>query len=252
MTAAAATPSVAAGIVLEAAGISCSFANAHSRFTLLLDRLALTQGDRVAVTGPSGCGKSTLLGLLALALRPDPASHEGGRLRLGGENVLALWRRGAGDRLAELRGQEIGFVPQTAGLLPFLSLRENILLCQRICGRMAPRFAADLADWLGIGDLLDRLPSQVSVGQRQRAAVARALAHQPRLVFADEPTASVHPAQAEEIFALLVHVAHHLGITLMIATHDAARAEAAGFHIVPCRADARLPLTRFSYPEAEP
>ncbi len=257
------------GLLLEASGISHSFVNAGGRFTLVVERFLLAARERVAVVGPSGCGKSTLLGLLGLALPPDPPSHgqashgqsshgqsshgqaaprEPGRLCLDGQDALALWRRRAGDRLAELRGEAIGFVPQTGGLLPFLTLRENILLCQRITGRLAPRFVADLAACLGIAAQLESLPAQVAVGQRQRAAVARALAHRPRLLLADEPTASVHPTQADQILDLLSYVAERTGAGLVIATHDAARATAAGFRLAPCRPDATEPLTRLAYP----
>ena len=232
-------PAGAPSALLAARGLSRSFAAGTSRFTLTVDTISLYAGDCVAVAGPSGCGKSTLLGLLALALAPDPRPAPQSRLVLAGQDALALWRKRDGDGLARLRAGALGFVPQTAALLPFLSLRANILLPQQIIGRPDPDFAADLAAWLRIDDILDRRPSQVSVGQRQRAAVARALAHRPPLVLADEPTASVHPAQADEILDLLTHVVRHTGAALMITTHDADRAAASGFSIAPCIFDDR-------------
>ncbi len=240
-------PAAASPTLLAVRGLSRSFSAGASRFTLTVEDLSLQAGAFVAVVGPSGCGKSTLLGLLALALAPDPHITPGSRLVLTGQDALALWRKGDADGLARLRARAVGFVPQTAALLPFLSLRDNILLPQQIIGRPDPIFADRLAEWLRIDDILDRRPGQVSVGQRQRAAVARALVHRPKLVLADEPTASVHPTQADEILDLLVHVVRHTGAALMISTHDPERAAEAGYSIAPCRPDAHAASTRFGW-----
>ena len=206
--------------------------------------MVVEAGQRVAVVGPSGCGKSTLLAILALALRPDG----GDELALAGADALGLWQRADGDGLAALRSRHVGFVPQTGSLLPFLSLRDNILLPQQLQSRPDTARVQALADALGIAGVLHRMPAQVSVGQRQRAAVARALAHRPGIVLADEPTASVHPSQADEILSLLTHAAEQDGVALVISTHDAARAEASGYAIAPCQTDAGAALTRFSWP----
>lgn len=229
---------------LRAEGIGRSFAAAGSRFTLLVEHFEVACEARVAVVGPSGCGKSTLLALLALALRPD----EGNALTLASTDALALWRAGHGDALAALRARHVGFVPQTAALLPFLSLRNNITLPQRILARPDVGRVAALAECLGIASILDRMPAAVSVGQRQRAAVARALAHRPSVILADEPTASVHPAQADEVLDLLTRTAAEDGAALVITTHDAARALAAGYAIASCRPDADTAQTRFCWP----
>jgi putative ABC transport system ATP-binding protein len=229
---------------LRAERVSRSIAAGGSRFTLHIERFEVAQGARVAVVGPSGCGKSTLFALLALALRPDA----GDALMLAGVDALALWRAGQGDALAALRGRSVGFVPQTGALLPFLSLHDNILLPQRIAARPDPARVSALAERLGIAAVLERRPAAVSVGQRQRAAIARALAHRPAVVLADEPTASVHPAQADEILDLLTRTATEDGAALVIATHDAARARAAGYAIAPGRPDADAAQTRFCWP----
>ena len=229
---------------LQVIHVNRSVAAAGSRFTLHIDRFDVNQGDRVAVVGPSGCGKSTMLALLSLALRPD----NGDRLALAGTDALALWRQNRGDSLAALRAGSIGFVPQTGALLPFLTLGENILLPQRILNRREPRRAAELAERLGIAAILGRKPGAVSVGQRQRAAVARALAHRPAIVLADEPTASVHPAQADDILALLIDSATEDGAAVVITTHDAPRAAAAGYAIAPCAPDEDGVQTRFRWP----
>ena len=229
---------------LRAERVSRSVAAAGSRFTLLIERFEIAPGSQVAVVGPSGCGKSTLLALLALALRPDA----GEVLMLAGTDALALWRANQGDALAALRARSVGFVPQTGALLPFLSLRDNILLPQRILNRPDAARVVALAKRLGILAILDRMPAAVSVGQRQRAAIARALAHRPSVVLADEPTASVHPAQADDILGLLTQTTAEDGAALVISTHDAARALAAGYAIAPCQPDADAVQTRFCWP----
>ena len=229
---------------LHAEAVGRSVGVAGSRFSLRVDRFTLQPGARVAVVGPSGCGKSTLLGLLALALRPDQA----GTLAVAGSDAMALWRTEAADALSALRSRCIGFVPQTGALLPFLTLRANIALPQLIGGNSDPRWAAQLAERLGIAAVLDRMPHAVSVGQRQRAAIARALVHRPALILADEPTASVHPAQADAVLALLSEAAAEQGTALVITTHDAARADAAGFDLAPCDPAAGADATRIAYP----
>jgi putative ABC transport system ATP-binding protein len=234
--------------MIDARRLSRSYTGAGSRFTLALDALTLPQGAFVAVAGPSGCGKSTLLGLLALALAPDPAPAHDDVLRLDGQDALAMWRRNDANALATLRARTMGFVPQTSALLPFLTLRDNILLPQQIIGRVNVKFAETLANWLRIDDILHRRPAQVSVGQRQRAAIARALAHRPSVVLADEPTASVHPTQADEILGILTHVVRHTGAALIISTHDPARAQAAGFSLAPCQPDPHAARTTFRWP----
>jgi putative ABC transport system ATP-binding protein len=231
-------------VILQAEGLVRRFSSGSAGFTLVVEAVSLEAGALTAAVGPSGCGKSTLLGLLALALRPDTT----GILRLRGHDAAALWRGHRLDALTQLRASLIGFVPQTSSLLPFLDLRANIALPQRILGRPDPRWLALLTERLGIAHLLNRRPSQVSVGQRQRAAVARALSHRPPLVLADEPTASVHPAQASDILGLLADMARDSGTSLLITTHDADRAAAAGFAIAPCSVDSSAEVTHFRFP----
>lgn len=216
-------------------------------FSLLIDRLALRPGERIVVTGPSGCGKSTLLALLAGALRPDEGC---GRLLLLDGDLLALWRNGRLDALATLRAASIGFVPQTASLLPFLTLRDNIGLPLAILGRPDSARVTALARQLGLEDQLGHFPAQLSVGQRQRAAIARALVHRPAIVLADEPTASVHPAQADAILALLTEEAARVEAAIILVSHDGVRAEASGYAPAPCRPEAGAAVTHFAHPPA--
>lgn len=216
-----------------------------ARFVLEVPSLVLGAGQGLALVGPSGAGKSTTLDLAALALAPDRAA----RLVVAGVDAAALWARGAPDALAALRAQAVGYVLQTGGLLPFLTVVENITLPQRLAGRRDPRRIAHLAERLGIAAELAKRPAALSVGQRQRAAIARALAHRPAFVVADEPTAALHPELAAEVFGLLVGACAEDGAALLVATHDANEARRAGLvlrRVVPIAGEAR------SIVEAEP
>jgi putative ABC transport system ATP-binding protein len=202
--------------LLAAEGVQRTRREGGARFTLRVPSLALRPGQRVALVGPSGAGKSTLLLLLALALQPDAAE----RFEIAGEDAAALWRGGAEARLARLRARAIGIVPQAGGLIPSLPVGENILLTQALSGRHDTRHARRVAEALGVEALWHRATAGLSAGQRQRVAIARALAHRPALLLADEPTAAVHPALADEILALLLREAEAEGAALVLATHD--------------------------------
>jgi putative ABC transport system ATP-binding protein len=197
-----------------------SYEASGSRFELLVEELDIAPGTVLAVTGPSGSGKSTLLDMLALALRPDDATTFTFGPPPSGHDVMKLWREGRHDALARLRASHCGYVLQTGGLLPFLTVFGNIALTQRIAGRVDRAYVETLASRLGIAAQLGKRPAQLSVGQRQRVAIARALAHRPQIVLADEPTASVHPALGAEIAALLVAETRAAGAALVVATHD--------------------------------
>lgn len=213
--------------LLAVEGLARTRREGGARFTLRVPSLLLAPGERVAVVGPSGSGKSTLLLLLALALAPDAAA----RFEFAGEDAAALWRAGAEARLARLRARRIGIVPQAGGLIPSLSVGENILLTQALAGRQDGRHARRLAEALGVLPLWHRTPAGLSAGQRQRVAIARALAHRPSLILADEPTAAVHPSLAGEILSLLLSEAAAEGAALVFATHDW---EAVARHSLPC------------------
>ena len=202
--------------LLVVEGLSRTRREGGARFTLSVPGLTLRPAEQFALVGPSGAGKSSLLLLLSLALAPDAAT----RFDLAGEDVAALWRSGAEGRLARLRARRIGIVPQSGGLIPSLPVGENILLTQALAGAHDTRYARRLADALGVEALWHRGTAGLSAGQRQRVAIARALAHRPALLLADEPTAAVHPALAEEILGLLRAEAASEGAALIIATHD--------------------------------
>jgi putative ABC transport system ATP-binding protein len=205
-------------------------------FRLDVPDLVVPQAGRVALLGPSGSGKSTLLDMLALAMRPDDAACF--RLWNGGRehDIMPMWRRAAG--LDRLRARHIGYVLQTGGLIPFVSVRDNIALPGMISGHAEPRRAAALARQLGIEAELDKLPATLSVGQRQRAAIARALVHRPELVLADEPTSALDPLMAREVMQLLLDETEAAGAALVVASHDYDAIEhfrlpAIGFSVAP-------------------
>jgi putative ABC transport system ATP-binding protein len=202
-------------------------------FILKVPELIIRRGEKVALVGFSGCGKSTLLDLLAMVLRPDKAQDfrfftEKGR----GLNVMDAWRRKTLDSLAQARMMHIGYVLQTGGLFPFLSVRENIGISRRGLGLSLKDAVEGIADRLDIGRHLDKLPGQLSVGERQRVAIARAMAHRPSVVLADEPIASLDPMNAENIMNLFTTLTDEYGLTLIMATHDWVRLGGRGFRKV--------------------
>jgi putative ABC transport system ATP-binding protein len=194
----------------------------ESVFELHVPRFTVRPGQMVAVIGESGCGKSTLLDTLALVMAPTRV----GRFEITSESqsacdVAALWARDDEDALSALRRDLFGYVLQTGGLLPFLSVRQNICLPARIKGGdiSASRLDA-LAGRLGVAGCLDRMPVALSIGQRQRVAILRALAHQPRLVLADEPTAAVDKARARAIMDDMHRLARDEAVAVVVVTHD--------------------------------
>ena len=163
------------------------------RYSLVIPALHLGAGEQLAIVGPSGCGKSTLLDLLALVLAPDQV----GRFEFNQLDIGGLWRANQQSTLAGLRSRHLGYVLQTGGLLGFLDVRSNIALSRQLLGLKDDGSVARLAAQLQISDQLAKKPGALSVGQRQRVSCARALAHAPQLVLADEPTASLDPLNAE-------------------------------------------------------
>lgn len=205
------------------------------RYSLVIPALALRAGEQVAIVGPSGCGKSTLLDLLALVLAPDQV----GQFEFNRQDIAGLWRADKQSTLAALRSEHLGYVLQTGGLLGFLDVRGNIALSRQLLGLKDDGSVARLAEQLEIGDQLAKKPAALSVGQRQRVSCARALAHAPQLVLADEPTASLDPLNAKRVMhALLAQAGKHRA-ACVIATHDEPLARASGLQVrrISCRRD---------------
>ena len=190
---------------------------AGTSFTLRVPSLALHGGDFVAFVGESGCGKTTLLDLLGLILPPTSAVRFDLQFHdTPPESVAGTSER----RLAELRRRHLGYVLQSGGLLPFLTVGENILLSRRMNGFGNPAEAKLLAEQLGILGQWKKKPAFLSGGQRQRVAIARALAHAPAVLLADEPTGAVDRVTAGEIRNLLQAAARARGATVLVVTHD--------------------------------
>ena len=183
--------------------------------------LTLDAGAFVAVVGPSGCGKSTLLHLCGAMDRPTA-----GEVRLEGRSLAAL----DDDALARLRRERVGFVFQFFNLLPTLTVAENIGLPLLLAGRGPSASLARAGEWaerVGISHRLDHAPAQLSGGEAQRAAIARAVVHEPALLVADEPTGNLDSGNGRRILDLLQDVNRRSGAALLLATHDAAVAAAA-------------------------
>jgi putative ABC transport system ATP-binding protein len=183
--------------------------------------LAIAPGEFVAIMGPSGSGKSTLLNVLGALDRPDA-----GRYRLGSDEVGEL----DDDAASALRNRRIGFVFQSFHLLPRLTVLENVLLPQRYAlsaDADAPARALALLQRIGLGSRLDHRPGELSGGQLQRAAIARALLNQPALLLADEPTGNLDSKSAIDVMTLLTEL-NAGGQTLVMVTHDPEIAARAG------------------------
>src|SRR5712691_11505485 len=182
--------------------------------------LTVSQSEFVALMGPSGCGKSTLLNLVAGLDTPDE-----GDIAVAGEPVTGR----SEDDLARLRRRHIGIIFQFFNLLEGMTVLENVALPAVIAGsrrRMAETRASDLLDLLGIGDKAAAVPGVLSGGQRQRLSIARALANEPTLLLADEPTGALDSEGGAEVIELLSRL-HACGQTIVLVTHDADVAAAA-------------------------
>lgn len=183
--------------------------------------LHIASGEFVAIMGPSGSGKSTLLNVLGALDRPDQ-----GRYLLNQEEISAM----NDDTASDIRNRSIGFVFQSFHLLPRLSVLENVLLPQRYSNSpdaQAETRARQLLDRIGLAKRMDHKPGELSGGQLQRAAIARALLNQPALLLADEPTGNLDSKSAADVLGLLAEL-HAGGQTLVLVTHDpavAARAQ---------------------------
>lgn len=192
-----------------------------AEFRLVVPKLHIGMGEKIALVGPSGCGKSTLLDILALVLSPSNVDEfKFNPMNGDTRDVARYWSRNRLNRLSELRKHHIGYVLQTGGLLPFITVRHNIGISCRLLSLQAKRRVESIASKLGIRRHLDKLPGMLSVGERQRVAIARALIHRPSIIIADEPTASLDPRTAERIMNLMLELTDELGLTLIIASHD--------------------------------
>lgn len=174
--------------------------------------LHIPAGEKVFLCGPSGAGKTTLMYTLAGLEAPQQ-----GKVLIGGEDIYALNLR----RRALLRNKTMGFIFQNYMLMPELTALENASLATAIAGREATEQVSALLDRVGLGDRLHHLPNELSGGEQQRVAIARALAHNPSIIFADEPTGNLDSRNGKQILDLLFELADEGKKTLVIVTHDA-------------------------------
>jgi putative ABC transport system ATP-binding protein len=201
--------------ILEAEDVVKDY-ETRSVTTRALDHLSLAieSGEFTAVAGPSGCGKTTLLNVLGTLDTPTE-----GRALVEGQDVSELREIERSD----LRLRKIGFIFQAFNLVPVLTATENVefvLLLQGISARERRERARSVLEELGLGDLLDKRPTEMSGGQQQRVAVARAIASTPRIVLADEPTANLDSHTAASLLDLMVSLNEERGMTFLFSTHD--------------------------------
>jgi len=173
--------------------------------------LHIEKGEMVAIMGPSGSGKSTLLNLIGLLDRPTLGSY-----KLEDKEVSKL---SSGEQ-SKVRGQKIGFIFQSFNLLPYLSALGNVELGQKYAGRLNKKSAMEALNRVGLTDRISHKPSELSGGEQQRVAVARALAKNPQIVLADEPTGNLDSHSSKEIMAILINLHAEHKITLVMITHD--------------------------------
>jgi lipoprotein-releasing system ATP-binding protein len=234
----------AGGHLLEATGLSKRYVDGPTEVQVLdgLD-LAIAPGERVAIVGESGVGKSTLLHLLGALDRPSA-----GRLLVSGIDVFAQDE----EALAAFRNREIGFVFQFHQLLPDFTALENVVLPAMIAREPqgpARARARDLLERVGLGDRIAHRPGELSGGEQQRVAVARAVMRRPRLLLADEPTGNLDPETGEKVTSVLLDLNREVGAALVVVTHNdrlaaamarTLRLEGGRVHEEPGRTIARL------------
>jgi putative ABC transport system ATP-binding protein len=205
---------VRGGLPISVRDVSRTFGSGASAVHAVRDvSLEIATGEFVAIVGRSGSGKTTLLNLIAALDQPDRGS-----VFIGEDEVSAFGEA----ELTELRRHTLGFVFQSFGLLPLLSAAENVEIALRIAGaglRERSERTRELLEQVGLKRRADHRPYELSGGEQQRVAVARALANRPRVLIADEPTGELDSATGAQIFALLREIATQ-GVTIVTATHD--------------------------------
>lgn len=190
--------------------------------------LHIAQGDFVALVGPSGSGKTTFLVTAGAMLHPTS-----GKVFLNGQEVTAMKT----DELAELRLKTIGFIFQTFNLVSYLSARENVMAALMLAGKSPAEQesrANHLLEKVGLADRADHKPSELSVGQQQRVALARMLANNPPLILADEPTGNLDPQTSTDVMDFLTALNKEQGKTIVMVTHSMEAAKKAK-RIITCQ-----------------
>lgn len=235
--------------LLEIRALSKYHAARNPVFRAEIDNLTLFAGQAAGITGSSGSGKSTLLEMLALLTRPASAALFALRAEGRRYDLADIWSC-APEKLADIRRAHMGFVHQTGGLYPFLTVRQNICLplwLNRLDAAAMTRRVDELLEFLGLEPIASSLPESLSYGERQRVAVARALAHRPRLILADEPTSALDPDTARAVMNLLLHGAQLSGAALLVVSHDHTLLAAAGIPAFAMRPASECGRNKISY-----
>src|SRR6266446_6913504 len=201
--------------LLTAQGLDKSFFDGDREIRVLRGlSLSVGRGEQIAIVGQSGVGKSTLLYVLGSLEKPSA-----GKVMFEGQDLFAMPEQ----ELAEFRNRNLGFVFQFHYLLADFSAVENVMM-PALIGRMpdeeARKRASEVLEKVGLGEKLHRRPAELSGGEQQRVAVARAVVLHPKLVLADEPTGNLDPHTADEVHALFERLNQELGISLLVATHN--------------------------------
>ncbi len=207
--------------VLEAVDLGKEVSSPEGTLTILTDvSFRVAAGESIAVVGPSGAGKSTLLALLAGLDLPTR-----GHVVLNGNNLSALDE----DGRARVRADSVGFVFQSFHLVPSLNALENVMLPLELAGHEDARSAArEIIGQVGLAERWSHYPAQLSGGEKQRVAVARAFATEPAVLFADEPTGNLDSRTGTNIMSLLFELNRNSATTLVLVTHDTQLAERCG------------------------
>lgn len=206
-------------MILEAKNIKKNFGSKFNRTEVIkgID-FELEKGEFVSIMGPSGSGKTTLLNILSSIDRVTSGS-----IIVGGEEFTKLKDK----KLADFRKNELGFIFQEYNLLDTLTVKENILLplsIRNISKKEADKAFENIAGQLGIASLKNKYPAQISGGQQQRTSAARAFIHQPKIIFADEPTGALDSKSASELLLKLKEMNDEMGTSIIMVTHDATAA----------------------------
>jgi putative ABC transport system ATP-binding protein len=201
--------------VLRCEGLTRSYGAGPTEVHALVDAsLQVRKGELVVLRGPSGSGKTTLLNLLGGLDEPTAGS-----VWIGDRPVTGA----SESELVDMRRHEIGYIFQTFALLPVLSAAENVELPMRIAGLPAEQRSArvaELLDVVGLSDHSEQRPNELSGGQQQRLGIARAIANEPRLIIADEPTGQLDSVNAEAMMSLIAALVHQRGVAAVVSTHD--------------------------------
>jgi putative ABC transport system ATP-binding protein len=198
--------------------------------------VSVSAGDLVALLGPSGSGKTTLLLCTSLILEPTQ-----GKIIFDGQTIFQKNGWSGGVDIRRIRREKMGFIFQSHNLIPFLTARQNVLFPLNLVGfngEAANRRVMELLEYMEIADRADYLPALLSGGEQQRVAIARALANNPRLILADEPTASLDSVRGRKIMDLLKNIAREKQSAVIVVTHDVRMIE--GFDHVYHLKDGRL------------